>query len=209
MRRERRAVHEVAQAEHERGGEVDHQRRARGEQLRGDELRDAGEATSTDSAMLSKAVMPEATQATPATKPNGMVPASTGATSRHPARNSARASGDGNGLNATREKRTIVRERVCYHRGSRNGIAAMKKIVLLRHGESTWNKENRFTGWTDVDLTAKGVEEARAAGRPAEGRGLRLRPRLHLGAEARDPHAATSRSRRWTACGCRWRRTGA
>ena len=41
----------------------------------------------------------------------------------------------------------------------------MKKIVLLRHGESTWNQENRFTGWTDVDLTPKGVEEARAAGR--------------------------------------------
>jgi 2,3-bisphosphoglycerate-dependent phosphoglycerate mutase len=41
----------------------------------------------------------------------------------------------------------------------------MYKIVLLRHGESTWNKENRFTGWTDVDLTEKGVQEARAAGR--------------------------------------------
>jgi 2,3-bisphosphoglycerate-dependent phosphoglycerate mutase len=41
----------------------------------------------------------------------------------------------------------------------------MKKIVLLRHGESVWNKENRFTGWKDVDLTPKGVEEARAAGR--------------------------------------------
>jgi 2,3-bisphosphoglycerate-dependent phosphoglycerate mutase len=41
----------------------------------------------------------------------------------------------------------------------------MKKIVLLRHGESEWNKENRFTGWKDVDLTAKGVDEARAAGR--------------------------------------------
>lgn len=40
----------------------------------------------------------------------------------------------------------------------------MKKLVLLRHGESTWNRENRFTGWTDVDLSAKGVEEARAAG---------------------------------------------
>lgn len=40
----------------------------------------------------------------------------------------------------------------------------MKKIVLLRHGESTWNKENRFTGWTDVDLTAKGIEEAEKAG---------------------------------------------
>jgi 2,3-bisphosphoglycerate-dependent phosphoglycerate mutase len=41
----------------------------------------------------------------------------------------------------------------------------MKTLVLLRHGESTWNKENRFTGWTDVDLTPKGIEEARAAGR--------------------------------------------
>lgn len=41
----------------------------------------------------------------------------------------------------------------------------MHKIVLLRHGESTWNQENRFTGWTDVDLSPKGVEEARAGGR--------------------------------------------
>jgi 2,3-bisphosphoglycerate-dependent phosphoglycerate mutase len=39
------------------------------------------------------------------------------------------------------------------------------RLVLLRHGESTWNKENRFTGWTDVDLSAVGIEEARAAGR--------------------------------------------
>jgi len=44
-------------------------------------------------------------------------------------------------------------------------MTTMKKLVLLRHGESAWNKENRFTGWTDVDLTAQGVEEARAAGR--------------------------------------------
>jgi 2,3-bisphosphoglycerate-dependent phosphoglycerate mutase len=41
----------------------------------------------------------------------------------------------------------------------------MKKIVLLRHGESLWNQENRFTGWTDVDLTPKGLEEARTAGK--------------------------------------------
>ena len=40
----------------------------------------------------------------------------------------------------------------------------MKSIVLLRHGESVWNKENRFTGWTDVDLTEKGVAEAYRAG---------------------------------------------
>jgi 2,3-bisphosphoglycerate-dependent phosphoglycerate mutase len=40
----------------------------------------------------------------------------------------------------------------------------MYKVVLLRHGESTWNQENRFTGWTDVDLTDKGRAEARTAG---------------------------------------------
>ena len=41
----------------------------------------------------------------------------------------------------------------------------MPTLVLLRHGESVWNKENRFTGWTDVDLSERGREEARAAGR--------------------------------------------
>ena len=41
----------------------------------------------------------------------------------------------------------------------------MIKLVLLRHGESTWNLENRFTGWTDVDLTPRGREEAKEAGR--------------------------------------------
>jgi 2,3-bisphosphoglycerate-dependent phosphoglycerate mutase len=41
----------------------------------------------------------------------------------------------------------------------------MKQIVLLRHGESVWNKENRFTGWTDVGLTEKGYREAHEAGR--------------------------------------------
>ena len=73
----------------------------------------------------------------------------------------------------------------------------MRKIVLLRHGESTWNQENRFTGWKDVDLTARGVEEALAAGRllAAEGydfdvaftsvlkRAIRT---LHLALEAMD-----------------------
>ena len=41
----------------------------------------------------------------------------------------------------------------------------MKRVVLLRHGESTWNRENRFTGWTDVPLSEKGVREATEAGR--------------------------------------------
>ena len=39
----------------------------------------------------------------------------------------------------------------------------MGKIILLRHGESEWNQQNRFTGWEDVPLTQKGVEEARRA----------------------------------------------
>ena len=43
----------------------------------------------------------------------------------------------------------------------------MHRLVLLRHGESTWNRENRFTGWTDVDLSDKGRTEAAEAGRLA------------------------------------------
>jgi len=48
----------------------------------------------------------------------------------------------------------------------------MHKLVLLRHGESTWNQENRFTGWTDVGLTAKGLAEAQAAGRLLKAEGF-------------------------------------
>jgi len=47
----------------------------------------------------------------------------------------------------------------------------MKKVVLLRHGESSWNKENRFTGWTDVDLSEKGVQEAHEAGQTLRNEG--------------------------------------
>src|SRR5918999_5842290 len=50
----------------------------------------------------------------------------------------------------------------------------MYKLVLVRHGESQWNRENRFTGWVDVDLSPKGVEEARAAGRLLGTDGLRF-----------------------------------
>ena len=46
------------------------------------------------------------------------------------------------------------------------------KLVLVRHGESTWNRENRFTGWTDVDLTERGVEEAKRCGEQLQGEGL-------------------------------------
>jgi 2,3-bisphosphoglycerate-dependent phosphoglycerate mutase len=47
----------------------------------------------------------------------------------------------------------------------------MKKIVLLRHGESVWNRENRFTGWTDVDLSEKGFNEAKKAGQSLKNEG--------------------------------------
>jgi len=50
----------------------------------------------------------------------------------------------------------------------------MYKIVLLRHGESTWNKENRFTGWTDVDLSEKGMEEARTSGKIMKNEGFQF-----------------------------------
>jgi 2,3-bisphosphoglycerate-dependent phosphoglycerate mutase len=48
---------------------------------------------------------------------------------------------------------------------SHNGGTIMTNLVLLRHGESIWNKENRFTGWTDVDLSEKGIREAKQAGK--------------------------------------------
>lgn len=48
----------------------------------------------------------------------------------------------------------------------------MPKLILLRHGQSDWNLENRFTGWWDVDVTEKGIEEARAAGRLLREKGV-------------------------------------
>ena len=48
----------------------------------------------------------------------------------------------------------------------------MKKLILIRHGESIWNKENRFTGWTDVDLSDKGEKEAREAGKRMKEAGI-------------------------------------
>ncbi len=50
----------------------------------------------------------------------------------------------------------------------------MTTLVLLRHGESTWNRENRFTGWTDVDLTERGAAEARRAAQQLDEEGLRF-----------------------------------
>ena len=50
----------------------------------------------------------------------------------------------------------------------------MKKLILLRHGESVWNKENKFTGWTDVDLSERGLEEASRAGDTLKKEGLKF-----------------------------------
>jgi 2,3-bisphosphoglycerate-dependent phosphoglycerate mutase len=50
----------------------------------------------------------------------------------------------------------------------------MYKVVLLRHGESTWNQENRFTGWTDVDVTEKGLQEAKKAGEVLKAKGVKF-----------------------------------
>ena len=50
----------------------------------------------------------------------------------------------------------------------------MKEMVLVRHGQSTWNLENRFTGWVDVDLSERGLKEARAAGKALAERGFRF-----------------------------------
>ena len=56
--------------------------------------------------------------------------------------------------------------------GRLSKLINMKTIVLLRHGESTWNRENRFTGWTDVDLTELGIQEANHAGDLLKNRGM-------------------------------------
>jgi 2,3-bisphosphoglycerate-dependent phosphoglycerate mutase len=52
--------------------------------------------------------------------------------------------------------------------------SATRQLVLLRHGESVWNKENRFSGWTDVNLSEHGVEQAREAGRTLEEHGFKF-----------------------------------
>ncbi|PKP19644.1 MAG: phosphoglyceromutase, partial [Bacteroidetes bacterium HGW-Bacteroidetes-22] len=51
----------------------------------------------------------------------------------------------------------------------------MLRLVLVRHGESQWNKENRFTGWTDVELSEKGIEEARKGGKVLKENGFDFR----------------------------------
>ena len=56
----------------------------------------------------------------------------------------------------------------------------MIKLVLVRHGQSMWNLENKFTGWTDVELSEKGIEEAKEAGRILKEKDLNLMLHTHL-----------------------------
>ena len=63
--------------------------------------------------------------------------------------------------------------------GRGEGRGLMPTLVLLRHGQSQWNLENRFTGWWDVDLSDQGIAEARDAGRLLTRQGVRIRPLLH------------------------------
>ena len=51
----------------------------------------------------------------------------------------------------------------------------MKKLLLIRHGESAWNKENRFTGWTDVPLSEQGIAEAKKAGKVLKEEGFKFK----------------------------------
>ena len=64
----------------------------------------------------------------------------------------------------------------------------MKKLILLRHGESTWNKENRFTGWTDVDLSRYRCGRGAECRTAVAGKRICVRCCLHFRIEARDPH---------------------
>jgi len=64
----------------------------------------------------------------------------------------------------------------------------MHKLVLLRHGQSQWNLENRFTGWTDVDLTAQGIAEAGNAGILLKNEGISFRCCIYIGTETSYSH---------------------
>lgn len=76
----------------------------------------------------------------------------------------------------------------------------MHKLVLIRHGESTWNLENRFTGWTDVDLTPTGVAQAQRAGRLIQEEGLDFDV-AYTSVLTRAIRTLNLSLMKWTACG--------
>jgi 2,3-bisphosphoglycerate-dependent phosphoglycerate mutase len=79
----------------------------------------------------------------------------------------------------------------------------MHKLVLIRHGESTWNLENRFTGWTDVDLTPTGVAQAMSAGKLLKAEGYEF-DLAYTSVLKRAIHTLWYAWTRWTAPGCPW-----
>jgi 2,3-bisphosphoglycerate-dependent phosphoglycerate mutase len=83
----------------------------------------------------------------------------------------------------------------------------MPTLVLIRHGQSSWNLENRFTGWWDVDVTEKGAAEATRRGRADGGQGPRFRP-ASPALQTRAIKTLNLALERWAGCGCRSRRTG-
>ena len=77
----------------------------------------------------------------------------------------------------------------------------MTKLILLRHGQSAWNIQHRFTGWVDVDLTEQGEAQARRGGRADRRARDRDRSGVRLGADPRDPHGQSRAGRRGTILG--------
>ena len=84
----------------------------------------------------------------------------------------------------------------------------MYKLVLVRHGESTWNLENRFTGWTDVELTPTGVSQAMSAGKLLKAEGYEFDIAFTSVLSARCTPSITAWTK-WIAPGCPSSRTGA
>jgi len=83
----------------------------------------------------------------------------------------------------------------------------MPKLVLLRHGQSRWNIQQRFTGWVDVDLTDKGEAEALAAGRLIKAEGLEF-DGVCTSVLTRAIRTADLALWQADSCGRRWSRTG-
>ena len=83
----------------------------------------------------------------------------------------------------------------------------MYKLVLIRHGESTWNKENRFTGWVDVDLTEQGNREAQQAGQLLKESGYTF-DIAYTSVLKRAIRTLWHCRTRWTRCTCPWSTRG-
>ena len=84
---------------------------------------------------------------------------------------------------------------------------AVTKLVLVRHGESQWNNENRFTGWYDVDLSEKGVGEAKAAGKLLKDEGFSF-DFAYTSVLKRASILCGTSWMNWTRPGCRLRNPG-